>query len=110
MVPSDLRLTDSELAMLPPNLRSSSSDGKPVTRVVIAPPGKLGIIIDTTIEGPVVHKINNGSPMTGKLLPGEIIIAIDEVDCRALSAAAITQLMIKTTGRDRKLTIARSSK
>lgn len=110
LVPSDLRLTDSELAMLPPNLRSSSSDGKPVTRIVIAPPGKLGIIIDTTIEGPVVHKINNGSPMTGTLLPGEIIIAIDEVDCRALSAAAITQLMIKTTGRDRKLTIARSSK
>ena len=110
LVPSDLQLTESELAMLPSGLKSNSTEGRaPETRVVIAPPGKLGIIIDTTVEGPVVHRINPGSSMMDKLSPGEIIIAIDDVDCRAMSASAITQLMIKTTGRERKFTVVRSS-
>jgi hypothetical protein len=76
-----------------------------ITRECWAPPGKLGIVIDTTLEGPVVHKVNPGSPLEGVVWPGDIIIAIDNVDTRAMSASAITQLMIKTAKQRRKLTI-----
>jgi hypothetical protein len=76
-----------------------------ISRTVIAPPGKLGIVIDTTLEGPVVHKINPQSPLEGTLFPGDIIVAIDDVDTRAMSASAITALMVRTANLRRKLTV-----
>lgn len=74
-----------------------------VSRTVIAPPGKLGIVIDTTLEGPVVHKINPQSPLEGLLFAGDIIVGIDDVDTRAMSASAITALMVRTANTRRKL-------
>ena len=140
---SDLKLTESEMAMLPADLMGSQSgsfgdmeSSKPssshkdnassiggttstqngsdpsvnssaskITRCCFAPPGKLGIIIDTTVEGPVVHKVNAGSPLEGLVWKGDIIVKIDEVDTRAMSATAITNVMIKTAHQRRKLTI-----
>jgi hypothetical protein len=122
---SDLKLTESELAMLPSNLRSADEDDETspadtseftstntnyVTRKVSAPSGKLGIVIDTTVEGPVVHNVNKGSRLTGKIFSGDIIIAIDDVDTRAMSASAITALMVKTANQQRTLTVRTSSK
>jgi hypothetical protein len=118
---SDLKLTASELAMLPSNLRSDdetegggndvSSSGFPtdkrVTRTIKAPSGKLGIVIDTTVEGPVVHNVNQGSRLQGIIFPGDIIVAIDSVDTRAMSASAITALMVKTASQERTLTVKR---
>jgi C-terminal processing protease CtpA/Prc len=67
--------------------------------------GKLGIVIDTTLEGPIVHKINPQSPLEGSLFPGDIIVAIDDVDTRAMSASAITALMVRTANLRRTLTV-----
>jgi hypothetical protein len=75
------------------------------TKTVTAPAGKLGIVIDTTLEGPVVHKINPGSPLDGLLTPGDLIIAINDTDTRAMSAANITSLMVKTANQQRILTV-----
>jgi len=83
---------------------SSALSGKP-TKDVIAPAGKLGIVIDTTIDGPVVHKVNPGSALEGLLESGDIIVAIDNVDTRAMTASAITALMVKTANQRRKLTV-----
>jgi hypothetical protein len=122
---SDLKLTPSELAMLPSNLRSgdeeeeeeadeADSKGFPTTgkksstKTILAPSGKLGIVIDTTVEGPVVHNVNPGSRLEGKVFPGDIIVAIDNVDTRAMSASAITALMIKTAGQQRTLKVRRA--
>lgn len=84
---SDLRLTESDLALLPSNLRDSfeekSRSAPPPTRAITEPSGKLGIIIDTTIDGPVVHHVNKVSALKGKIFPGDIIVAIDNVDTRA---------------------------
>jgi hypothetical protein len=79
--------------------------GSKITRECFAPPGKLGIVIDTTVEGPVIHKVNAGSPLEGIVWPGDIIIAIDDVDTRALSAGDITALMTNNMNQRRKLTI-----
>jgi hypothetical protein len=76
-----------------------------VRREVIAPPGKLGIVIDTTIQGPVIHKVNKNSPLQGILFPGDIITAIDATDTRSMTAAAITALMVQTANQQRRLTV-----
>ena len=76
-----------------------------LARQVEAPPGKLGIVIDTTLEGPVVHKISDTSPLKGSVFEGDIIVAINEVDTRAMSASAITALMGRTASMRRDLTI-----
>ena len=67
----------------------------------------MGIVIDTTIDGPVVHKVNPGSALEGQIKSGDIIVAIDGVDTRAMTAASITALMVKTANQRRKLTIVR---
>ncbi|KAL3923163.1 MAG: hypothetical protein SGILL_001810 [Bacillariaceae sp.] len=120
---SDLKLTESELAMLPSNLRSDDEGDDPSTaadsrgfpaiskkviaKTIQAPSGKLGIVIDTTVEGPVVHNVNAESRLQGAIFPGDIIVAIDNVDTRAMSASAITALMVKTAGQERTLTVRR---
>ena len=102
----DFELTNSELAMLPSNLNATSSnEAYTSTRYVYAPPGKLGIVIDTTVEGPVVHKVNTNSSLAEQIWPGDIIVAIDDVDTRAMSATAITQLMVQTANQRRTLTV-----
>jgi hypothetical protein len=121
---SDLKLTPSELGMLPSNLRSGDDTGEQeesdadskgfptfknsITKTILAPSGKLGIVIDTTVEGPVVHNVNRGSRLEGQIFSGDIIVAIDNVDTRAMSATAITALMVKTASQQRKLTIRRA--
>jgi len=79
--------------------------GKQVQRECFAPPGKLGVVIDTTPEGPVVHKVNPGSPLEGIVWPGDIIVAIDDEDTRLLSATEITALMVKNMNQRRKLSV-----
>lgn len=104
----ELELTQSELNMLPSNLQlnaTTSSEEYVTTRIVYAPPGKLGIVIDTTVEGPVVHKVNSASALAEQIWPGDVIVAIDDVDTRAMSASAITQLMVQTASQRRKLTV-----
>jgi len=93
--------------MLPDNFRKDSDDGTMVatTREIMAPPGKLGIVIDTTLEGPVVHEVKDTSALMGKIFPGDLITSIDGVDTCAMSAAGITSLMIKTANRERILTV-----
>jgi len=124
-IPSELKLTKSELAMLPSNLRSSDDENEhdidisnnfqadqnknTLTRKVLAPAGRLGVIIDTTVKGPVVHKVNQESKLVGKIFPGDIIIAIDDVDTRAMSASDINAVMVKTANQNRRLTILGAS-
>ena len=107
MANSDLELTQSELAMLPSNLRDDDETGlgELPSRIVYAPAGKLGMVVDTTVEGPVVHSINKSSALKGKVFPGDIIIAIDEEDTRAMNAEDISQLMVRTAHKRRKLVV-----
>jgi PDZ domain len=88
----------------PPQSSLGENDGRKV-KTIIAPPGKLGIVIDTKLEGPVVFKIKEGSPLIGKVEVGDIITDIDGTDTRAMSASGITALMVKTAKSQRKITL-----
>ena len=125
IAPSDLKLTKSELQMLPSNLRSSDDeddwdekvdddfqqcqiDSKAITLKISAPTGKLGIVIDTSREGPIVHRVKKESQLSNKIFPGDIIISIDEVDTRAMSVSEVSDLMVKTAKQNRTLVVRRT--
>ena len=73
------------------------------------PPGKLGVAIDIINGQAVVKKIRKGSPITGILLDGDIILSIDDVDCSCMTLAEVTFLMVKNMERVRRVTFVRRS-
>ena len=75
-------------------------------RVCQAPPGKLGVIIDTTKNGPVVHQVKAGSPLEGIIYAGDRIISIDEIDTRGMTASNVTKIMAKKCDVPRKITVS----
>jgi hypothetical protein len=75
------------------------------TRMVVAPAGRLGIVVDTTLEGAVVHSIKPDSPLQALLSVGDIIAAVDDVDTKGMDAASITSLMAAKANPERTLTV-----
>jgi hypothetical protein len=72
------------------------------------PPGPLGLIIDTTTSGPMIHSVKPTSVLLDILMPGDILIALDDRNTRMMTAPLITSLMAsKSQQRHRKLTILR---
>jgi len=89
---------------------TSSSYGKPPTTLTkyecFAPPGPLGIIIDTTINGPKIHTVKSGSPLLGLITPGDLVVGLDDVDTSQLEAQELTRLMAsKAQEPQRKITL-----
>jgi len=60
-----------------------------------APPGPLGIVIESTSEGPMVHSMSHSSPLLGIVDRGDYIIGLDDVDTKGMNAAQLTRLMAK---------------
>ena len=75
----------------------------------MAPPGKLGIIIDTCPEGPVVHSTKENSPLLGLIFTGDLIVAIDDEDTTGWSAHYLTRLVAQKSKATRKITVLRSA-
>jgi len=78
---------------------------KRVRREVFAPAGKLGLIVDTSNEGPIVHSIKGDSPLVGQVFAGDYIVAVDDEDTSDWSAHNVTKLVAQKSGRVRKLTL-----
>jgi hypothetical protein len=70
-------------------------------RIVTAPPGKLGLVV----EGQAVHEVESGSPLEGKLKPGDLIIAIDGVVTEAMPSEAIATLLLASDGQERQFIV-----
>lgn len=73
---------------------------------VFAPAGPIGIVVDTTREGPAVHSLKSSSPMLGLINPGDLIVGLDDDDTRGMTAATLTRLMAKKANqKERKITL-----
>ena len=73
---------------------------------VFAPSGPIGIVVDTTKNGPAVHSLKSTSPMLGLINPGDLIIALDDEDTRGMTAATLTRSMAKKSRqKERKITL-----
>lgn len=72
------------------------------------PPGPLGIIVDSTPVGPIIHSIKPSSQLLSILSPGDLIVGLDGINTRGLSAPTLTRLMAKKIQQpERILTIMR---
>lgn len=78
---------------------------KSYQRECIAPPGRLGVVINST-NGPIVHAVKKGSPLEHVIFPGDRILAIDKEDTRGMTAHGITAVMAKRITHERTITVS----
>jgi len=78
---------------------------------IYAPPGKLGVVIDTPDNGvPVVHAIKDSSVIANKLQVGDKLVAVDDEDVRTMTAIKVSKLISrKSANATRKLSVIRTS-
>ena len=73
---------------------------------VYAPPGPLGIIIETTNKGPIIHSLKPLSQLQGSVNPGDLIVALNGEDTQKMTAATFTRLMAsKKEDSERRITL-----
>eukprot|EP00934_Nitzschia_sp_Nitz4_P008967 Nitzschia sp. Nitz4//scaffold235_size30605//25584//26828//NITZ4_007981-RA/size30605-augustus-gene-0.22-mRNA-1//-1//CDS//3329543471//8957//frame0 len=58
---------------------------------VVAPAGKLGMVLGTTLDGgtPIVHAIEETSPLADRVRVGDRLLSIDGEDCTGTAAVPI---------------------
>ena len=59
-------------------------------RRVKAPPGKLGIVIDSSEDGPVVKSVKANSPLEGLVFPDDLIVAVGSTETKGMTGAELT--------------------
>ena len=78
---------------------------------LFAPPGKLGIALDTpdNAGAPIVHYVKEVSPIHGKIRAGDYLVAIDDEDVQDLTAVKISKILNRKSHQiTRKLTVLRA--
>ena len=63
---------------------------------VVAPKGKLGIMLDSPNPNgglPVVYAVSESSVLRDKVCIGDLLLAVDEVDCEGLSAHDVASIL-----------------
>lgn len=74
-------------------LRSKYTDESKIYTIE-APPGKLGVVVDTPDDGPpVVFDIKSTSPLLGLLNIGDRLLAVNDVDVTAMSAVHTSRVI-----------------
>jgi len=90
-------------------ISSITSGDNYVTIEHICPSGPLGLIIDTSTKGPIVHSVKSSSSVKGFILPGDIIVGLDGKDTSSMTAPMITSYMAsKAQQQQRRITMLRS--
>lgn len=85
--------------------KSWTPNSSSIVREITAPPGKLGVVLNTSEKGPVVQSIATGSPLEGMVWPGDVVVSIDGINAKRMSAASVNEYMSKNLFKSRKLTI-----
>lgn len=78
---------------------------------VTAPAGPLGIVLDNPHGAlPYVYAIKETSALHGRVRVGDLLLSVDEVDCRGMSSHTITRfLSSRSANLERKLVLARGN-
>ncbi|KAL7567124.1 hypothetical protein ACA910_009451 [Epithemia clementina (nom. ined.)] len=76
---------------------------------ISAPPGKLGVVIDTPNQGaPVVHAVKDSSVIANLISVGDQLIMVDDIDVSDMTAIKVSKLISKRSANpQRKLTVVR---
>ena len=93
---------------------SGASEGEDLSfqkLTVVCPAGKLGIVLDNPHgDLPIVYAIKETSPLDGKVRVGDLLLFVDEIDCRGMSAHKLSQLLSsRSKNPARTLVLARGN-
>jgi len=80
---------------------------------IIAPPGKLGVVVDTPPSGGCAYvcEIKNTCPIRNEIQLEDRIIAVDRDDVQKMSAVDVSKLLAKRSrNEERKITVLRRVK
>ena len=73
---------------------------------VVAPPGKLGVVIDTPLNGsPIVHAIKESSVLADRVRIGDQLISVDGKDTREMTAIRVSKLISSKATNPRRYMI-----
>jgi len=76
---------------------------------LVAPPGKLGVVIDTPLSGiPMVHAIKDTSVLSGQVLIGDKLVSVDGTDTTQMSAIRVSKLISSKAQNQRILVFHRT--
>ena len=64
------------------NGSSAAPQAKGNVYEIKVPPGPLGILIDSSKDGPIIHEVKEKSPLLHLVEPGDIILTVDGADVR----------------------------
>lgn len=68
---------------------------EPEIVVIEAPPGWLGVVIDTpeVMGPPVVYEIMESSPIAGQIRLGDQLISVDDIDVEGMTATEVSSII-----------------
>jgi len=71
---------------------------------VVAPAGKLGMVIDTPSGGvPVVHAIKNSSVLANEIMVGDRLISVDDEDTTEYTAVQVSKLISQKEKQEKRI-------
>lgn len=93
----------------PGNFNHNINVGDYQRLVVIAPSGKLGLVLDNVTGNlPIVHAVKDGSLLAGRLQKGDFLLSVDEIDCHGMSAREVSDVITDRGHRpERRLVLLR---
>jgi hypothetical protein len=92
-----------------PPVADSAPSAPSKGRVVQVPAGRLGITIDTAKGSPIIYSVDSTSPVVGVLKPGDLILAIDDVDTTSMVATEIAELIAAKASHERRFVVQKSN-
>jgi hypothetical protein len=89
------------------SVTSSTSIVRRSKTTIVAPPGKLGIILANKADskGTVVSGVRTSSVLVDRISPGDRIVAIDGEDVSRMTVSEITTIMSRKAEYERRLTV-----
>ena len=74
-------------------------------RSIVAPAGKLGLVLRNTKDGPAIHTIKPTSPLANEIFAGDRIVRVNSTDTTTLKAKELTKLMAGNSIKTREIVV-----
>ena len=105
-IAAEVKMALEDSALPEPRGGSDDADSRAHSiRSVKVPPGKLGVVIDASAEGPIVRDVYHSSPVKGRINPGDRIVEINGTSVDGLSQHDLAILMASSTDKEREFTL-----
>ena len=96
---------ESAVSSVPTNTDSTPKSALLHRRSVVAPSGKLGLVLRNTKDGPAIHTVKPTSPLQGQVFVGDRIVRVGITDTTRLRAKELTKLIAGDSTKTRAILV-----